>query len=222
MSTTQFFRRHARTWRVLIGLALVFALPFSAVAAFGCSDEEETITVYSGRSQNLIGPLLERFAEETGIKVQVRYGGSTDLALLLQEERERTPADVFISRSPGPIGFLAERGLLAELDGDVLDLAPSSPSGYWVALTGRERVLVYNKELFDPADLPTSVYELTDEEWLGRVALAPTNGSFQDFFTLFRVSDGDEAAFAWLKALHDGGAPVLPEQRLHRAGRSPR
>ena len=210
MSTTQFFRRHARTSRVLIGLALVFALAFSAVAAFGCSDEEETITVYSGRSQNLIGPLLERFAEETGIEVQVRYGGSTDLALLLQEEGERTPADVFISRSPGPIGFLAERGLLAELDGDVLELAPSSPSGYWVALTGRERVLVYNKELFDPADLPASIYELTDEEWLGRVALAPTNGSFQDFFTLFRVSDGDEAAFAWLKALHDGGAPVYP------------
>ena len=176
----------------------------------GCSDDDETITVYSGRSQSLIGPLLERFAEDTGVDVQVRYGGSTDLALLLQEEGDRTPADVFISRSPGPIGFLAERGLLAELDDDVLGLAPSSPSGYWVALTGRQRVLVYNKELFDPADLPTSIHELTDEKWLGRVAFAPTNGSFQDFFTLFRLSDGDDVALAWLKALHDGGAPVYP------------
>ena len=176
----------------------------------GCSDDDETITVYAGRSQNLIGPLLERFAEDTGIDVRVRYGGSTDLALLLQEEGDRTPADVFISRSPGPIGFLAERGLLAELDDDVLGLAPSSPSGYWVALTGRQRVLVYNKELFDPADLPTSIHELTDEKWLGRVALAPTNGSFQDFFTLFRLSDGDDVALTWLKTLHDGGAPVYP------------
>lgn len=191
-------------------LTLLLALVVGAVVAMGCSDDDETITVYSGRSQNLIGPLLERFAEETGIDVQVRYGGSTDLALLLQEEGARTPADVFISRSPGPIGFLAERDLLAELDGDVLGLAPSSPSGYWVALTGRQRVLVYNKDLFDPADLPTSIYELTEEEWLGRVALAPTNGSFQDFFTLFRLSDGDDAALAWLTALHDGGAPVYP------------
>ena len=195
-------------WRVLAALSLASALGLAAVAGWACSDEEESITVYSGRSQNLIGPLLERFEEDTGVKVEVRYGGSTDLALLLQEEGNKTPADVFISRSPGPIGFLAERGLLAELDDDVLQLAPSSPSGYWVALTGRQRVLVYNSEQFDPADLPTSIYDLTEEQWLGRVALAPTNGSFQDFFTLFRLEVGDDAALAWLKALHDGGAPV--------------
>ena len=191
-------------------LALLVALAVLPVAAVACSDEEQTITVYSGRSQNLIGPLLERFAEDTGIEVEVRYGGSTDLALLLKEEGDKTPADVFISRSPGPVGFLAERGLLAALDDDVLALAPSSPSGYWVALTGRQRVLVYNAEQFAPTELPTSIYELTEEKWLGRVALAPTNGSFQDFFTLFRIEVGDEAALAWLKALHDGDAPVYP------------
>lgn len=204
------FLRYPRSRRVLVAITLLLALSLVPLTGWACSDDDESITVYAGRSQNLIGPLLERFAEDTGIDVQVRYGGSTDLALLLQEEGDRTPADVFISRSPGPIGFLAERGLLAELDDDVLGLAPSSPSGYWVALTGRQRVLVYNKELFDPADLPTSIHELTDEEWLGRVALAPTNGSFQDFFTLFRLSDGDDVALAWLKALHDGGAPVYP------------
>ena len=202
--------RRKRVWRLATAVALLVAIAVVPLAGWACSGEDESITVYSGRSQNLIGPLLERFAEDTGIDVQVRYGGSTDLALLLQEEGDQTPADVFISRSPGPIGFLAERGLLAELDGDVLELAPSSPSGYWVALTGRQRVLVYNKDLFDPADLPMSIHELTDEKWLGRVALAPTNGSFQDFFTLFRLSDGDDVALAWLKALHDGGAPVYP------------
>ena len=196
--------------RLVLVLALIAVIALAVLAGWGCSDDEQSITVYSGRSQNLVGPLLERFAEDTGIDVEVRYGGSTDLALLLQEEGDKTPADVFISRSPGPIGFLAERGLLAELDGDVLALAPSSPSGYWVAITGRQRVLVYNSEMFDVADLPSSIYDLTDDEWLGRVALAPTNGSFQDFFTLFRIEAGDDAALAWLKALHDGGAPVYP------------
>ena len=202
--------RRPPSWRVVTALTLVLVLSLVSLAGLACSDDDRSITVYSGRSQNLIGPLLQRFEEDTGIAVQVRYGGSTDLALLLQEEGDKTPADVFISRSPGPIGFLAERGLLAELDDDVLGLAPSSPSGYWVALTGRQRVLVYNKELFDVDDLPTSIHELTEEKWLGRVALAPTNGSFQDFFTLFRISAGDEAALAWLKALHDGGAPAYP------------
>ncbi len=194
--------------RSLLAFVALVALAVAAVAGWACSDEEQTVTVYSGRSQNLIGPLLERFAEDTGINVEVRYGGSTDLALLLQEEGDRTPADVFISRSPGPIGFIVERGLLATLDDEVLELAPSSPSGYWVALTGRQRVLVYNSDLFDPADLSSSIYDLTDEEWLGRVALAPTNGSFQDFFTLFRLEAGDDAALEWLTALRDGGAPV--------------
>ena len=202
--------RLPRFGRAVMLLALVAAIAASAIAGWACSGGDDTITVYSGRSQNLIGPLLERFAEDTGIDVEVRYGGSTNLALLLQEEGDKTPADVFISRSPGPIGFLAERGLLAELDDGVLERAPSSPSGYWVALTGRQRVLVYNKDLFDPADLPASIHELTEDEWIGRVAIAPTNGSFQDFFTLFRLSDGDDVALAWLTALHDGGAPVYP------------
>ncbi len=208
MSKTRSDARYPRSWLTLTVFAVLVALALAVVAGWACSDEEKSITVYSGRSQNLIGPLLERFEEDTGIDVEVRYAGSTDLALLLQEEGDKTPADVFISRSPGPVGFVAERGLLAELDDDVLKLAPSSPSGYWVALTGRQRVLVYNSELFDPAELPTSIYKLTEERWLGRVALAPTNGSFQDFFTLLRIKDGDEAALAWLKALHDGGAPV--------------
>jgi iron(III) transport system substrate-binding protein len=202
--------RRSRAWRVLTAATLLLAIALAPLTAWACSDDEESITVYAGRSRNLIGPLLDRFEDETGIEVEVRYSGSTDLALLLQEEGDSTPADVFISRSPGPIGFLAERGLLAELDDDVLGLAPSSPSGYWVALTGRQRVLVYNKDRFDPADLPTSIYELTEEKWLGRVALAPTNGSFQDFFTLFRISAGDDVALAWLTALHDGGAPAYP------------
>ncbi len=189
-------------------LALTGALALAALAFASCSGDDGTLTVYSGRSQNLIGPLLDQFSEETGIDVEVRYGGSADLALLLQEERRKTPADVFISQSPGPIAFLAERGLLASLDEGVLALAPSSRSGFWVAVTGRQRVLVYNSELLEPGDLPASVHELVEEEWLGRVAIAPTNGSFQDFFTLFRLEVGDEAALVWLSALREGGAPV--------------
>lgn len=199
----------ARLRRAPLAVAAALALALTALAALACSGDEEALTIYSGRSQNLIGPLIDRFAEDTGIDVEVRYGGASDLALLLQEEGDRTPADVFISRSPGPIGFLADRGMLARLDDEVLGLAPSSPSGYWVALTGRQRVLVYNSDILDEADLPASVHDLVKDEWLGRVAIAPANGSFQDFFTLFRLEIGDDAALAWLTALREGNAPVL-------------
>ena len=70
-------------------------------ATAGCGSCPRRLTIYSGRSQDLIGPLLEQFAEETGINIDVKYGDSADLALLLDEEGDRTPADVFISQSPG-------------------------------------------------------------------------------------------------------------------------
>ena len=187
-------------------LCLVVLAAFVAVACGGGGASE--VVIYSGRSQNLIQPLLNRFEEETGVRVRVRYGNSSDLALLLEEEGDKTPADVFLAQSPGAIDFLAERGRLAPLADDVLALAPASPNGLWVAVTGRQRVLVYDSSEIAPADLPSSIFDLAKEPWLGRVAIAPGNGSFQDFFTLFRLEVGDEAALAWLQALVDGDAPV--------------
>ena len=85
-----------------------------ALAACSSGDDDRLV-VYSGRTSNLIGPLLEDFAEETGIGIDVRYGDSADLALLIDEEGDRTPADVFISQSPGAVGYLDAAGRLTPL-----------------------------------------------------------------------------------------------------------
>src|SRR5919107_1257962 len=109
-----------RVRRVLtLGLALILA-----VALAGCSRSEDRLVVYSGRTADLIGPLLERFNRESGVKIDVKYGDSSELALLLGEEGERTPADVFLSQSPGATGFLATRSLLAPLTGEELGKVP--------------------------------------------------------------------------------------------------
>ncbi len=183
-----------------------------AVAACG-DGGSGTLTVYSGRTENLIQPLLDRFAEEAGVDVAVRYGDSADLALLIDQEGDRTPADVFISQSPGAVGFLAERGRLRPLGDDVLALvAPEfrNAGGLWVAMSGRVRVVVYNTDLVDPAELPASVFDLTDEQYRGRVAVAPTNGSFQDFVTAMREIHGDDATLAWLEGLAANDAETYP------------
>lgn len=193
--------------RLPASLALLTAL---VVLAGGCGGEQR-LTVYSGRGESLVGPLLERFSEETGVPIDVRYGDSAELALLIGEEGEGTPADVFYSQSPGATGYLADAGLLAELPGAALDAVDPrfrDPQGQWVGVTGRQRVLVYNTELVDEADLPASVSDVTDERYAGRVAVAPENGSFQDFVTALRQAEGDEAARAWLEGLGAGGAPT--------------
>ncbi len=180
-----------------------------ALAAGACRGSEESITVYSGRTENLIGPLLDAFTEETGISVAVKYGSSADLALLMTEEGDRSPADVFISQSPGAVGFLVENGLLRPLDPVVLGLVEPefrNAGGRWVGLSGRVRVLVYNTELVEPGSLPSSIFDLTDPRFEGDVGVAPANGSFQDFVTAMREIHGDEATLGWLEGLEANGA----------------
>jgi iron(III) transport system substrate-binding protein len=189
--------------RKTAALPLVFAL-LLALALAGCSRSRDALTIYSGRAQNLVGPLLERFNQETGIAIDVKYGDSAELALLIDEEGDRSPADVFFSQSPGATGFLAGKARLGQLDGRLLDKVDRrfrNRDGRWVGVSGRQRVLVYNTELVQQRELPDSVLDLTDARWAGKVAIAPANGSFQDFVTAMRQLEGDGATAAWLRAM---------------------
>src|SRR5690606_26622021 len=162
----------------------------------------QTITVYSGRSEALVGPALEKFQQETGARLRVRYGETAELAALLLEERDRTPASVFFAQDAGALGALARESRLATLPDPVLtrvDPRFRSPRGEWVGVTGRARTLDYNTGKLTEAELPASVLELTDPKWRGRIGWAPTNGSFQAFVTAMRVQLGEDRAEKWLR-----------------------
>ena len=176
-----------------------------------CSDDGPTVTVYSGRSEELIKPLLDRFTDETGIAVTFKQADSADMALLIDQEGDASPADVFISQNPGAMAFLGDKGRLAPLSQASLDRVSAdnrSVDGTWVGLSGRVRTLVYNPDLVDPADLPTKVVDVAGDEFAGKVALAPSNGSFQDFVSGLRTEIGDDATEQWLADMVAGGAPT--------------
>lgn len=194
----------------LKAVAVPAAVALAATLFIGCAGEDR-LTIYSGRSEDIIEPLLVEFAEETGIDIDVRYGDSTDLALLIAEEGDQSPADVYLSQSPGAVGFLDQQDLLAELDPGTLDRVADenqASDGRWVGISGRVRVLVYNTDDVDPETLPDSVLDLTDPEYEGDVALAPENASFQDFVTAMRSELGDDAAEAWLEGMAANDAPT--------------
>ena len=197
-------------------VVLVVLLGF-ALFATACGDgdgSDDTITLYSGRNEELIQPLVDDFTEKTGTSVDVRYGDSAELALLIQTEGDNTPADLFISQSPGALGLLAGEGRLATLDSE---LTSSVAQGFaagdstWVGLTGRVRVVVYNSDFVDEADLPTSVLDLVDSEYAGQVGVAPANGSFQDFVTAMRNEMGDNATRDWLVGMAENNSPNYPK-----------
>jgi iron(III) transport system substrate-binding protein len=193
---------------------MALTLTLAAALAAGCGgDDEQTggsegpITVYSGREEELVAPLFERFTEETGIEVDVRYGDSAELAVTIAEEGGNSPADVFFAQDPGSLGSIEDQ--LAELPDDILDRVPErfrDGDGKWVGTSGRARVIAYNTDELSEDEVPDSVFDLTHPEWKGKVGIAPTNASFQAFVTAMRETEGDERTRQWLEDLKENDA----------------
>ena len=199
--------------------ALMGAMVISiALIASACSSsDQDSIVIYSGRSEELVGPLIERFTEATGIKASVRYGDSAELAATILEEGENTPADVFFAQDPASLGVVAEAGLFGQLGESVMARSGSAFSddqSRWVGVSGRARVVVYDTTKVSPSDLPESEDGFADPQWDGKIAIAPTNGSFLAFVAAKILLDGEEATSAWLQAIADNSAQTYPRNSV--------
>ncbi|MFZ8978304.1 MAG: iron ABC transporter substrate-binding protein [Candidatus Nanopelagicales bacterium] len=197
--------RSRTTRRAMLGLAAAtLALPVLAACGGGSDAADGPLTVYSGRSEELVGPLFAQFTQETGIEVQARYGDTAELAAQLLEEGDASPAQVYFAQDAGALGAVDAAGLFAPLPASVATTVPEAyraPSGDWTGVTGRARVIAYDPEQVPAAEVPQSIFDLTDPTWKGQVAIAPTNASFQAFVTAMRVSQGDEVTKQWLEGL---------------------
>jgi iron(III) transport system substrate-binding protein len=199
--------------------ALLLALAALVLIA-ACGDDESSgdkkLTVYSGRAEQLVGPLYKQFEEKTGIKVEVRYGDSAELAATLSEEGDNTPADIFFAQDAGALGAVAQKGLLETLPPELVnrvEMRFRDDQGRWVGASARARVLAYSTERLKHGDLPASVFDLTDERWKGKLGFAPSNASFQAFISGMRIDIGDDRTRDWLKAI-DGNDPKLYENNI--------
>ena len=217
-------------WRPTRLRLIVCLATLAALALAACGDDDGagnpgtgnpdtagasgSLTVYSGRSEDLIGPLLNRYEEATGVDVRVRYGDTAALAAQLLEEGSRSPADIFLAQDAGALGAVEAAGLLAVLPADVLarvDAAFQSAGGAWVGVSGRARVLVYSTQRLTQEELPASIVDLVEPRWRDRVGWAPTNGSFQAFVTAMREIDGDERTARWLRGMIANGVKEYPK-----------
>lgn len=197
---------------IIIGVVAAFASNLSAPA----EAETKTLTVYSGRSETLVKPIIDRFTQDTGVNVEVRYGDTAAMALAILEEGRNSPADLFFAQDAGALGALSKEGRLVKISDPILnrvDSYYSSESGDWVGVTGRARVVDYNVRLVDKTDLPESIWGFTEPQWKGKVGWAPTNGSFQAFITAMRVLEGDDRAEQWLRAMQANEPVVFPNNR---------
>lgn len=194
---------------------LVAGVMVLAACGSGSGDAEGPLVVYSGRSEELVQPLIDQFRDESGIEVEVRYAGSTDLAATLLQEGEATEADVFYAQDPASLGSVAP--LMSTLDDEILDQVEprfADADGRWVGTSGRVRVFVYNTGTDLP--LPETIDDVTDPAWAGQIGVAPTNGSFLAFVSAMILERGEDETLAWLEDLaalepvtFEGNSPIV-------------
>jgi len=183
------------------------------------SADPGALVIYSGRSEALVGPIIEQFAAATGVDVDVRYGSTAEIAATILEEGANSPADIFFAQDPGGLGAVAAADLFAPLPEELLTQVPErfrSPEGLWVGISGRARVVVYNTDALTPEQLPADIFEFTDPQWAGRIGWAPTNGSLHAMVTAMRLEWGEERTREWLEGIQannpvvfEGNAPIV-------------
>ncbi len=180
--------------------------------AVGQAQEPGELVVYSGRSTSLVDPIIQQFAEVTGIDVKVKYATTSQLAATLLEEGRNSPADVFFAQDPGGLGAVQE--MLAVLPDSILDQVPNwahSPQGRWVGISGRARTVVYNTDRLTESDLPDDMLGFTDPKWKGRIGWAPTNASFQTMVTAMRAVWGENKTRMWLRGIQANEPAIYPK-----------
>lgn len=189
--------------RRAIGLAtalIALAATLSACSSESSTEASKEITLYSGRAEEYAAEFYADFEKQTGIKLNIRYGDSAELAAQILEEGANTPADLFIAQDAGSLGAVS--GLFEKLPDSITNAVQPkyvAPDKTWVGLTGRVRVFAYAPDRV--TSLPTSIDDLTSPKYKGRLGIAPTNGSFQAFVTALRKLRGEAAAEQWLRGI---------------------
>lgn len=194
----------------LLCFAIVLTAQLAQTTSILAADR---LTIYSGRSERLIKPVLDEFTAKTGIQVDLLSSGTTELLNRLKTEGDRTVADAFITNDAGSLELARTNGLLRPLNMREVDRAipPQfrAPDNAWIGLSGRFWIIVYNKTLVKP-DALKSLLDLGDPAWKDKIAI-PNSGSeyLQAGVSVIRASHGDAKTKQFLQGLKENaGAQV--------------
>ena len=135
---------------------------------------DQVVTIYSSRNEQLIKPLLDKYTEETGVKIELVTDKTGPLMARLEAEGKNTPADMLLTVDAGNLWQAAEQGLLQPVASTVLDTnVPAKyrdPKGMWTGLSLRARTIFYDPSKVDAAQLSTYA-DLADPKWKGKLCL---------------------------------------------------
>jgi iron(III) transport system substrate-binding protein len=203
---TTISRRLARRGAAGVAALLAAGLLAACGAASGATSSAGSITLYSGQHEQTTQSLVTAFEQQTGVHVNVRYNDEDSFADEIVTEQAHPVADVFYTENSPALAYLQEKGLLASVAPATLAKTPakySSPQGDWVGVSARVSVLIYNPSMISAAQLPTSVLQLANPKYKGKLAFAAGETDFQPVVTSVARTYGDAAASSWLNGMKD-------------------
>lgn len=171
----------------------------------GLTQRDRVVNLYSARHYDTDNAIYESFTKKTGIKVNLVEADADKLIERIKSEGANSPADVFITVDAGRLWRAQEAGILQPVSSRVLQSAiPANlrePQGQWFGLTRRARVIVYNKDRVNPAELST--YEaLADSKWKGRVITRSSSNIYNQSLTgSILAANGPQKTEAWARGL---------------------
>ncbi len=199
----------------LRALALTLTLMLALALLAGCGSGGQSITLYNGQHEQTTDSLVAGFEKATGIAVNVRSDDEDTLTDEIVTEGSNSPADVIYTENSPALEYLQGKGLLAPVDPSTLASAPSrydSPQGDWVGVSARVSVLIYNPSLISRAQLPSTVLQLAEPRYRGKLAFAAGETDFQPIVTSLAHSYGEAATLKWLRGIDENaGSHIYPD-----------
>jgi iron(III) transport system substrate-binding protein len=189
----------------LVSLAAAAVFTVGLLAGCGGSSSgsgNSSITLYNGQHVQTTDTLVAAFERASGIKVNVRSDDEDTFADEIVTEGSHSPADVIYTENSPALEYLQGKDLLAPVDSTTLAGTPSkfnSPEGDWLGVSARVSVIIYNPSLIKASELPTSVLQLSDPKYRGKLALAAGETDFQPIVTSVSHTYGKSAALKWLE-----------------------
>lgn len=183
---------------------LLMVLPTLSLSISSAMADTNELNLYSARKEKLIKPLLDKFTEQTTIKVNLVTGKADALLKRLTIEGNNSPADLFITTDAGRLYRAQQAGVLQGISSAVLTKAiPENlreKDGFWFGLSQRARPIFYAKDKVKPEEL--SSYEaLADKKWQGRICIRSSNNIYNQSLVASMLSHNKkDAVESWAKA----------------------
>ena len=187
--------------KILKRLLTTAALTLMFLASFAQAAE---VNIYSARKEDLIKPILDKFEQQFGIKVNLVTGKADALLQRLISEGKNSPADILITTDAGRLYRAKQAKVLQTIESEKLTSAiPEQfrdPKGYWFGLTLRARPIVYAKARINPETLST--YEaLADSEWKKKICIRSSDNIYNQSLIASMIAHRDEEkTLNWLNA----------------------